>query len=396
MTIELLYILAAVLPLVVLPLVIPRVILMARRKRMTDAPSERKLQKEPVAVMGGMVIVSVICITLIVINLFYDISNLFPIMCVMLIMYTFGMLDDIVGLSWQFKMFLQVFTIVLLFLSGAYGVQSLCGLFGIGNIPYWTSFLLTVFLGLLIINGVNFVDGIDGLASVLGLLVSSVMSYWCLFHGFVGQALISLVMSGTLLAFFAYNVFSKKYKIYMGDSGSLVLGLFVFISADPATYNLLDDSLLVDRYFISFMMALCSVIIFDLVRVALFRVFRGKSPFHPDRTHLHHAYVDMGMSHLLATLSLLFRNLLVLAVWLVTALAEMDVTLQFLVVFFAGLLFIWYPYFRIEYMHTHHADRYDRFVNFITRLSNRLEPFSRIMTRILDGRKVANNFDETV
>ncbi len=396
MSIDLLYILAAVLPLIALPLIIPRVILMARRKRMTDAPNERKLQKEPVAVMGGMVIVSVVCITLIIINLFYDISTLFPIICIMLVMYTFGMLDDIIGLSWQFKMILQIFSILLLFLSGAYGVQSLCGLFGLDTIPYWASFVLTVFLGLLFINGVNFVDGIDGLSSILGLLVASVMAFWCLFHGFVDQALISLVMAGTLLAFFAYNVFSKKYKIYMGDSGSLVLGLFVFISASPAPYNTLDDSFLVDRYFISFMMALCSNILFDLLRVALFRVFRGKSPFHPDRTHLHHALVDMGMSHLLATLSILFRNLMVLAVWLVTAMAEIQVTLQFFLVFLAGVFFIWYPYFRIDYLRNHQKEKYAKCVHFIQCLSARLDPFIHVMTRVLDGRKVANSSSETV
>lgn len=396
MSIILVYLLAGLIPLVVLPFFLPRVILMARRKRMTDAPNERKLQKEPVAVMGGLVLVSIVCISLIVVNIFYNISALFPIICMMLIMFSFGMLDDIIGLTWQFKLVLQLFSILLLFLSESYGVQSLCGLFGIDTIPYWASFVLTIIVGLLFINGVNFIDGIDGLSSVLGLLVAAVMAFWSLYHGFVEQAIVSLTVAGTLLAFFPYNVFSKKYKIYMGDSGSLVLGLFIFVSASPQSYNLLDDSLLVDHYFISFIMALCSVILFDLVRVALYRAFQKKSPFHPDRTHLHHALVDMGMSHLLATIIILFRNILVLAVWLVTALMEMQVTLQFFVVFAAGVMCVWYPYFRIQYLRNHKPEIFAKRVDLIQRANAFLEPFCRLAARVLDGRKTANSTDEII
>lgn len=362
------------------------VVLLARRKRLTDAPNARKKQMRPVAVMGGTVIILAICVTAIVINLFYDISSLFPAFCVMMILYIFGMLDDNIGLSWKFKLFMQVFAILLLFYGGSYGVNSLYGLFGLETLPWWLALILTLFTGLLLLNAVNFSDGIDGLASGLGFLAAIVMGYWNVRHGFTTQALLSFTMAGVLVAFYTFNVFSERYKMYMGDSGSLVLGLFVYMSSCPNSYYLLDNTFLADGYFVSFIVALLSAMIFDMVRVVFWRVIKGKSPFRPDRTHLHHAYVDLGMSHFLATTKILINNIAVIAVWYVTASFEMNVELQFFVVLFAGVVFIWMPYFILTYCRDKYRKVYAVISKRCRRRSGRLHIFSNLITRVIDGR----------
>ena len=139
MTTELLYWIAVLIPLIIVPIVLPMVVLLARRKRLTDSPNARKTQESPVAVMGGTVIMLAVSVTSIIINLFYNLGDLYPALCVMFILYIFGMLDDTIGLSWNFKMGLQILAILLLYFGGSYGVNSMFGLFGLGTLSWWFS-----------------------------------------------------------------------------------------------------------------------------------------------------------------------------------------------------------------------------------------------------------------
>lgn len=391
MTLDLLYILTALIPFVMLPVVLPMVVLMAVRKRFVDAPGSRKLQAKPVVVMGGLVMVSVLCIDLIFVNIFYDIDILFPVVCVMMVMYAFGMLDDSNGLSWQFKLGLQIVMILLLFFGATYGVQSLYGLFGIDEMPFWARAALTVFVGLLIINGLNFIDGIDGLASCIGAIVAAVMTYWNIVHCFTAYALFSLAMFGLMVAFFHYNVFSKRFKMYMGDSGSLLLGLYIYVCVNPSAMQTLNNDFLIDSYYISFIVALLSPLLFDLVRVALYRMIRHKSPFEPDRSHLHHALVDLGLNHLLATIYIATLCIFNIGVWLLTALTAMDITLQFVIVVANGLLTFWGSYIFINYLKDHHPQSYSRISAFCNKSTQLTLPLCNLMARILDGRKPIEN-----
>ena len=386
MSTELIYWLSVLIPLVVMPVVLPMVVLLARRKRLIDSPNARKTQSRPVAVMGGTVMMLVLCTTAIVINLFYDISSLFPAFCVMVILYLFGMLDDTIGLSWQFKLGMQVFVILLLYYGGSYGVNSLFGLFGLDVLPEWLSLILTLFTGLLLLNAANFVDGIDGLASGLGVLAGLMMGYWNVRHGFITQALLSFSMVGTMSTFFIFNVFSNRYKMYMGDSGSLVLGLFIYMSACPNSYYALGNEFLADSYFVSFLLALFSAMIFDMVRVVVGRALNGKSPFHPDRTHLHHAYVDVGMTHLLATLKITLQNMAVLAIWYVTAILELNSALQYFIVLLAGVAFIWLPYIFLNLYKTSYRNMYAKISKRCKRRSDFLKSLTGWITPVIDGR----------
>ena len=384
MTTELLYWIAVLIPLIIVPIVLPMVVLLARRKRLTDSPNARKTQESPVAVMGGTVIMLTVSVTSIIINLFYNLGDLYPALCVMFILYIFGMLDDTIGLSWNFKMGLQILAILLLYFGGSYGVNSMFGLFGLGTLSWWFSLICTLFTGLLLLNAVNFTDGIDGLASGLGLLGAIVMGYWSIRHGFIIQALVSCIMIGTLFSFYVFNVFSKRYKMYMGDSGSLTLGLFIYMSVCPDSYYFLDNTFIVDKYFVSFLLALFSAMIFDTLRVVIVRILKGKSPFQPDRTHLHHIYVDAGMSHLLATNKIILNNIAVLLAWYGTAVMEWNSSLQYIVVFLAGVLFIWGPYFFLTYCKEKNRRLYALILKRCLRRSRALNGFYNFINHLID------------
>ena len=383
-TIELLYWIAFLMPLLIMPIVLPMVVLMAHRKRLTDSPNARKLQSQPVPVMGGTVMMLASCASLIVLNLFYDISGGFSIMCVMVIMYIFGMLDDINGLSWQFKFVIQIFTILLIFFGGDCGIHSLHGLFGIWDLSMPASCLFSLFMGLLLLNAVNFSDGIDGLASGLGIFICLMLGLWQLKHGVVIQTLFSFTMVGTLTGFFVFNVFSKRFKMYMGDSGSLVLGICIYALLCTKVYLPEGGTMLADKYLTSFHIAIISYMVFDLVRVAMMRVLNGKSPFEPDRTHLHHMYVDLGANHLTATMVIIFNNLAMIGVWYATALTGMNEKLQYTIILLSGFAFFWFPYFIVTYLRDHRPEKYEKLQKPFKKISAVVDKISEPVSRIID------------
>ena len=384
---ELIYWISALLPLVLMPVVIPMVTLMANRKRMMDAPNGRKLQKRPIPVMGGTVMVLALCITLVIMNLFYSVNDMMPAICVMVIFYIFGMLDDMIGLSWQMKMTLQVLSILLVYFGGDYGVNSLYGLFGIEETPWWLALLLTLFTGLLLLNAVNFVDGIDGLASALGIVGGAIMGYWNAHHSYVSEAILSFAMTGVLASFFAYNVFSKRYKMYMGDSGSLVLGFFIFTCVCPNDYISGQKIYVSDSYFVSFTLSLLSAMIFDLARVVVGRMFKGHSPFLPDRTHLHHAMVDAGMSHFVTVLSIVILNMIVMAIWYWTSTAGINIDMQYFVIIISGVVFIWGPYFYLKYIERSFPHHYNKLMKRNQIVSSWFDKIGNVVRIVLDGRR---------
>lgn len=390
MSITLLYVISLILPMIIVPAVSPAVILMSGRKHLTDKPSARKLQSFPVAVMGGTVIMIAVAATSVIVNLFYDISSLFPVMCVMFILYIMGMLDDTLSLNWQLKMAVMIISVLLLYFGGDYGVENLYYMLFGAEPPEWLAVILTVLVGLLLLNAANFADGVDGLATGLGAMTGVVMGCWNLFHGFVVQTLISFVMTGSFLMFFVFNVFSDKYKMYLGDSGSLLVGLFVYASACPNSFAMVYGNYLVDRYFVSFIVALCSAMTFDLVRVVITRLIRHHSPFLPDRNHLHHVLVDLGFSHLMTTIIILTMNCMVLAVWLLTAYFGMNVKWQFVVVVSTCVILYWGLYMIVVWFRDNDRNRYSAMQKRIVRRGRWFNKFVEIIGRLIDGRRIPN------
>ena len=384
MTNTLLYLLSFLLPMLMVPVVLPSVALMAKKKRMVDAPNSRKLQAAPVFVMGGMVFLPVLCITLMVANIFHNIDILFPAVCVIVVLFSLGILDDGIGLNWRIKLLVQTLVVLLLFLCGGYRIQTLEGLFGVYELPYWVSLILSLFIGLMFINAFNFIDGVDGLASALGIFSGIVLGVWDVRHVYIEHAVLSFAVSGALFSFFFFNVFSERYKMYLGDSGSLVLGIFAYISICSTAHAVPDLSFLADQYAVSFFIAIFSVVLFDLARVVLMRILKGRSPFMPDRRHIHHLMVDLGCSHLMATLLILITNACVILVWYLTAKSGMNVEMQFFIVFVSAALLVWGPCAALELLRARKPRLYVRMSSRVCRLAAKTNRFHGAIRRFVD------------
>ena len=150
----------------------------------------------------------------------------------------------------------------------------------------------------------------------------------------------AVIVAGALLPFFMHNVFGMRSKMFIGDGGTLMLGMLMVMFLSFAISSKTNCNQLEDRNM--GLAALCIAVfcipVFDTLRVMLMRILRGKSPFRPDKTHLHHLFIDMGFSHLGAALSILIVNLTIVCLWLASWLLGASVNLQTYIVLTLGVL----------------------------------------------------------
>lgn len=294
-------------------IIIPQILLIAFRKKLFDELDERKIHRGAVPRLGGIAFYpSLLCTASLVIGVALrwgdNVSDLMPqpdtyvpmifAVCSMTLLYLVGIADDIVGVRYRAKFVIQIICAILTVGSGVY-VADLCGLFGLDQIPEWAAWILSGFMVVYIINAVNLIDGIDGLAS--GLCAVALIFYGTVFF-FADRYACSLVawcMAGALLSFFYYNVFGKvinQNKIFMGDTGSLTTGMviaFLFLEMGR-----IPEQTYVAIPFNPIVLAFSPLVIplLDVIRVAVRRMQKGKNPFLPDRTHIHHKLLALGMS----------------------------------------------------------------------------------------------------
>lgn len=302
--------------------ILPHILIISHEKRLYDIPNTRKLHTKPVPRLGGIsffpiiliTILSCIGVSLLNTSLAFFISDeaLRVQFCALSIggmsLFLVGVKDDLIGVGYKGKFAVQIFSGILLALSGLW-INSLGGGAFLQSIPIWVGIPFSVFLCVYITNAINLIDGIDGLAS--GLASISLITMGCVFavDGQIAYATLAFSGVGCLLPFFIVNVRKSAEsgkKLFMGDTGSLSLGylisfLFISLSIDSSSFTPLDSRF---QY-----IAFGSLIIptFDVVRVILLRLRKGVGVFHPDRNHIHHKLLRTGMS---ATQVMLFLLLL--------------------------------------------------------------------------------------
>ncbi|MBR1668503.1 MAG: undecaprenyl/decaprenyl-phosphate alpha-N-acetylglucosaminyl 1-phosphate transferase [Bacteroidaceae bacterium] len=283
----------------------PLVVKMCNTRGIFDLPNTRKLHKHAIPRLGGtlfMPSLSVgVVITLLIMyqginqNIEIGFSNVMMVVGAILI-YLIGILDDLRGLKATHKFLIQTIAALLFPLCNLM-ISNLHGLFGVHEIPLWISYPLTVFVILLIVNAMNLIDGIDGLASSIAFLILGSFAYLYYNLGAYLFSLISISLAGATLAFFFFNFYGKvgRLKTFMGDSGSLFLGYVIAylaikyqMSNEPNGFPYREESLL-----ISFTLVFLPCI--DVIRVALQRKFNGRSMFEADKTHIHHCIMQMGL-----------------------------------------------------------------------------------------------------
>lgn len=294
---------------------IPSIIAVARKKNLYDEPDNRKSHTVSTPSLGGIGIFAGVLFSIILWTPFNYFGDLQYILCAFIIIFLIGAKDDIDPISPSKKLIGQLFAASILVFKSNVRLTSLYGIFGIGELPTIWSILLSIFVIIVIINAFNLIDGINGLSGGIGLLISLTLGTWFYLidgavEGFNGITLsiVAFSLAGAIIAFLKYNI--TPAQIFMGDTGSLLLGLVCSILAikfiDVHKYGI--NSPFAFRSAPSMAIAIMILPLFDTIRVFVIRIFNGKSPFYPDRSHIHHLMIDSGLTHMQASGILILVN----------------------------------------------------------------------------------------
>ena len=287
---------------------IPVMIQVAKNKKLFDEPDERKVHKTVIPTLGGLGIFAGFIIALLMGTPAGFSSTLQYVVAAAVVIFFLGMKDDIMIISASKKFIGQLMAAGILIKFGGIHIDNMQGFMGFNEIPHFASIILSVFTIIVITNSFNLIDGIDGLAGSLGFLTTILFGVYFYYIGEMGFSVMAFALSGSLISFLIYN-FSPA-KIFMGDTGSLLVGLVNSIlvikfinSAGTATHSFpLQASPAIG-------FAILMIPLFDTLRVFGLRILDRRSPFSPDRNHVHHFLLDLGMSHRQITLSCVGANI---------------------------------------------------------------------------------------
>jgi len=273
-------------------LIIPKIIKVSNIKKLFDVPNHRSAAKHVVPTLGGIAILAGFSISTIVASNSLNINELKQMFAAVIAMFLIGLRDDLIGLSAKKKFFVQIGVALYLVIMGSYRFTNLHGIFGVNEIGYIVGIILSVIAIIGIINAINLIDGIDGLASGVSILISVVYGFWFLNAGDVIYAITCFSLTGSLIAFFMYNVFGKANKIFMGDTGSLILGTIIAVLT--IRFNeFIPEKGNAEQGLPAISLAILIVPIIDTIRVFSIRIMQGKSPFTPDMNHIHHIVLKL-------------------------------------------------------------------------------------------------------
>lgn len=294
-------------------LAVPVIIKIAETKNLYDVPDGRKLHSRPIAslggigIFGGFFLASLLSIS---VKANPEFQYFFA---SAIVIFFLGIKDDILILTATKKFIGQVLAAAIIIHLGGVRIDSMYGLMGIYELPQAFSLALSYMTIIVVVNAYNLIDGVDGLAGTLGLLTMSVFGAYFFMVGMPAYSLMAFAMAGSLLAFLIFNY--NPAKIFMGDTGSLMLGLvnailaikFITVSASPMAVFPIQSSVAVG-------FSILMVPLADTLRVFSIRILQGRSPFTPDRNHIHHLMLDRGLNHKHVTLSCLMLNVIFIAI----------------------------------------------------------------------------------
>lgn len=298
---------ACVISMLVEMMILPRVIFIAKKKKLFDLPDKRKKHNQPIPRLGGLTFTPIILlVTLFSLFIrfkfriwteelfFYRIPETLLLVCGLLLIYLLGAKDDLVGVSFKKKFVIQFIASLCIVSSGVY-INNLYGLLGFYEIPDIVGIIISLGLITFTTNAINLIDGADGLAS--GISAVALFAYGIFFgiYGMWTYAGIAFITLGVLAPFFYYNFFHNTRKIFMGDTGSLTLGfILAFMILRLAKYPPLGE--VVANGQLLLILSALFIPLFDALKVMIVRISMGKGPFSPDRNHIHHKLMDLGLS----------------------------------------------------------------------------------------------------
>ena len=288
---------------------IPVVIKVAELLGLVDYPDERKSHIKITPSFGGIGIFIGFLLVIMLVSPMEHLDQFRYILASLLVVFIVGAKDDMDPISPLKKLGGQVLAISLLIFLADIRISSLYGVLGVEELPYALSVVITMVFFVFLINSFNLIDGINGLASSITILASAVLGSWFFLVGQEAYCIFAFAVTGSTLAFLYFNI--TPARIFMGDTGSLILGTACSIMA----IHFLESNALMSggAYYLEAAPALAlSIFIlpaFDTIRVFVLRLSKGKSPFLPDKNHIHHLLLDFGLTHMQATATLLVSNL---------------------------------------------------------------------------------------
>jgi UDP-GlcNAc:undecaprenyl-phosphate/decaprenyl-phosphate GlcNAc-1-phosphate transferase len=328
----------------------PALIKVAVLKRLIDTPSEeRKIHKRSVPTIGGIIIYAG---TLFAYALWYNVEDriyydkIFKsvtefklIIATSLILFFVGVKDDIIGTAPVKKLFAHIVVALILVLMGDIRITGMHGIFGVYDIPYWGSVFISIFTYVVVVNAFNLIDGVDGLAAGIGFLSCCAFGTWFIFANEFGYAALSFALAGALTGFLIFN-FSPA-KIFMGDSGSLVIGMFICVLAIKMIEYPINS---LDKFWVQvskpvFAISALAYPLMDTLRVFIIRAVKGQSPFNADRNHIHHKLLDCKYSHVKTVIIIYIFSIITIGAAVLTYLFNTP-TYSLLTVVGIGILFL--------------------------------------------------------
>jgi UDP-GlcNAc:undecaprenyl-phosphate GlcNAc-1-phosphate transferase len=323
-------------------LAIPIILQVAEQKKLFDIPDERKVHTRPVASLGGVGIFGgfILASLLSIQGYLYPEFQYF--FAASIVIFFLGLKDDLMILSATKKFIGQIIAASILIHLGGIRLDSMFGLFGLENLPEAFALALSYLTIIVIINSFNLIDGIDGLAASLGILTTFVFGIYFFAVDYQAYSLLAFSMAGSLIAFLIFN--HNPAKIFMGDSGSLILGLvnailvikFINVAHSPFVAIPLTSSVAIG-------FSILIVPLLDTLRVFSIRILNGKSPFTPDRNHLHHLLLDRGLGHKAVTICCVGINIgFILIAWVGRSLGSTLLLTTMISMAFIGIAFLYY------------------------------------------------------
>lgn len=301
--------------LIVTAMSIPTIINVAKLKHLYDEPNQRKLHHSNVPTLGGLAILLGFFISMSFWTNFVYCWHLQYVVTACIIIAVIGIKDDIVGLSPLKKAIGQLLAAITMVVWGDIRITSWFNIFGVNELPFLVSVTFSIFTVLVIINAFNLIDGIDGLAATLGIISSVAYGiYFYFFDPEFQHAILAFALTGSLIGFLYYN--KTPAKIFMGDTGSMLIGLIMSMLAIEFININQNAPATLFRHCAAPTLAMSIIFLplFDVIRVFSLRIFHGRSPFEPDKNHLHHLLLNMGYSHMKSTLILSLFSILLMTV----------------------------------------------------------------------------------
>lgn len=324
---------------------IPKIIRVSYRKQLMDVPGSRSSHSKKVPTLGGVAIYFAITVVTAIFSSEMLHKDIF-FSAALVLLFFIGLMDDLLIVAPRKKLYTQVVSAIMIIVGSDVRISSLFGLGGIYELPYIVSVIFTTIVFVIMINSYNLIDGIDGLAGGVGVLISLcfVFIFFRLYDYSTG--FLAIAMLGSLLAFLKFNL-SDQYKIFMGDTGSMVVGYLIsfmaikFINLSSAEWISISNAPIIA-------VAILIVPIIDTLSVIIIRLSTGKSPFSADKNHIHHRVLRLGFTHQETSVIICLSNVLIII--FAYFLRHLNINLMLFLVIMGSLILSYLPLICVEWL----------------------------------------------